>query len=303
VSEPPTDRALPADDVQREALHNEVHARPPARIRLPARVVCVAVLNDGVTREAEWEQLARLPGQRQLGLAELQPNFLRLRVGSDTVKWERHGEFTRYSIVQPLPAGLGPDARPSGLSRAQPVDAHWWRAIPGRTVAAITFGGRSAPRSRIDGDLSCDRNVIYTFHIDREVGGNFDNVPDVQVHARFARNARGECGIQLENVPGAGTVSGPIETVNEAGGIKFFAGARNDPFFFDAEGYTALVASFAAPGQSGDIAGAFRLGQPRRDSFAARNVSAIVFEMDNGALTAGGSSRVRVWATTGRIAG
>jgi hypothetical protein len=176
----------------------------------------------------------------------------------------------------------------------------------GRTVAAITFGGRSAPRSRIDGDLSCDRNVIYTFHIDREVGGNFDNVPDVSVHARFARNARGECGIQLENVPGAGTVSGPIETVNEASGIKFFAGARNDPFFFDAEGYAALVASFAAPGQSGDLVGAFRLGQPaqpRRDSFAARNVSAIVFEMDNGALTAGGSSRVRVWATTGRIAG
>lgn len=175
----------------------------------------------------------------------------------------------------------------------------------GRTVAAITFGGRSAPRSRIDGDLSCDRNVLYTFNIDREVGGSFDNVPDVQVHARFGRNARGECGVQIENVPGAGTVSGPIETVFEASGLRFFAGVRNDPFFFDAEGYTALVASFAAPGQSGDVIGAFRLGsgQARRDSFAARNVSAIVFEMDNGALTGGGSSRVRVWGTTSRIAG
>jgi hypothetical protein len=173
----------------------------------------------------------------------------------------------------------------------------------GRTVAAITFGGRPAPRSRIDGDLSCDRNVLYTFNIDREVGGNFDNVPDVQVHARFGRNARGECGVQLENVPGVGTASGPIETVFEAGGMRFFAGVRNDPFFFDGEGYSALVASFAAPGQTGDVAGAFRLGQPRRDSFAGRNISAIVFEMDNGALTAGGSSRVRVWATTSRIAG
>lgn len=173
----------------------------------------------------------------------------------------------------------------------------------GRTVGAITFAGRSAPRSRIDGDIPCDRNVIYTFHIDRETGGSFDNVADVQVHARFGRNGRGECGLQLENVPGAGTVSGPIETVFEASGLKFFAGTRNDPFFFDAEGYAALVASFAAPGQSGDVAGAFRLGQPRRDSFAARNISAIVFEMDNGALTGGGSSRVRVWATTGRIAG
>lgn len=173
----------------------------------------------------------------------------------------------------------------------------------GKTVAAITFGGRPAPRSRIDGDLPCDPNVLYTFHIDREGAGGFDNVADVQVHARFARNGRGECGVQIENVPGAGTVSGPIETVNEANGLRFFAGVRNDPFFFDAEGYAALVASFAGPGQSGDVAGAFRVGTaPRRDSFAGRNVSAIVFEMDTGALT-GAGSRVRVWGTTGRIAG
>ena len=30
---------LPPNDPQRELLHNEVHARPPARIRLPALVV------------------------------------------------------------------------------------------------------------------------------------------------------------------------------------------------------------------------------------------------------------------------
>ncbi len=179
-----------------------------------------------------------------------------------------------------------------------------------RTVAAITFGGRSAPRSRIDGDLACDPNVLYTMSIDREgATGGFDNIPDVQIHARFGRNGKGECGVQLENVPGAGgTVSGPIETVFESSnGLRFFAGVRNDPFFFDAEGFAALVASFAAPGQSGDVVGAFRLGggQPRRDSFANRNVSAIVFEMDNSALAPAGMlrPRVRVWATTSRIAG
>lgn len=179
-----------------------------------------------------------------------------------------------------------------------------------RTVAAITFGGRPAPRSRIDGDLACDPNVLYTLHIDREgASGGFDDVADVQVHARFGRNGRGECGVQLENVPGAGgTVSGPVETVFEsATGLRFFAGVRNDPFFFDAEGFAALVASFAGPGQSGDLVGAFRLGggQPRRDSFAFRNVSAIVFEMDNAALAPAGMlrPRVRVWATTARIAG
>lgn len=180
-----------------------------------------------------------------------------------------------------------------------------------RTVAAITFGGRSAPRSRIDGSFYCDPNVLYTLNIDRaNASGAFDSIPDVQIYARFGKNYSGDCGLQLENVPGAGgTFSGPVEQVFESStGLKAFAGLRNDPFFFDAEGYAALIASFAGAGQSGDVVGAFRLAgsQPRRDSFANRNVSAIVFEIDNNMLApVSGSTRprVRVWATTARLAG
>ncbi len=180
-----------------------------------------------------------------------------------------------------------------------------------KTVAAVTFGGRSAPRSRIDGSFYCDSGVLYTLNIDRaDAAGNFDNIPDVQVFARFGKDAANNCGLQLENVPGAGgTFSGATEKViTSSGGMKAFAGLRNDPFFFDAEGYTALIGSFAGPGQSGDVVGAFRLAgnQARRDSFAFRNVSAIVFEMSNDALApavGGVRPKVRVWATTGRVAG
>jgi Domain of unknown function (DUF4331) len=180
-----------------------------------------------------------------------------------------------------------------------------------KTVAAITFGGRAAPRSRIDGAFYCDPNVLYTLHIDRaDAAGNFDNVPDVEVLVRLARNQLGTCGMQLENVPGAGgTFAGAVEQVfTSSAGMRAFAGLRNDPFFFDAEGYTALVASFAGAGQSGDLIGSFRLtgNQPRRDSFAFRNVSAIVFEMSNDVLAPavnGVRPKVRVWATTGRLAG
>jgi hypothetical protein len=178
------------------------------------------------------------------------------------------------------------------------------------TVGAITFGGRSAPRSRIDGSFYCDPDVVYVFNIDREdPTRGFDSIPDVQVIARLGKDPGGGCGLQLENVPGAGgTFSGPIEEVfTSPSGSRAFAGLRNDPFFFDAEGYAALVASFAAPGQSGDVLGAFRLtgNQPRRDSFANRNVSAIVFEMPNVALappTGNFRPRVKVWGTTARIA-
>ena len=41
---------LPPNHAQRSLLHNELHARPNARIRIPALVVYVAVLNEGISR-------------------------------------------------------------------------------------------------------------------------------------------------------------------------------------------------------------------------------------------------------------
>lgn len=132
-------KALPVDDALREVLHNEVHARPPARIRLPALVVYVAVLNEGVSREQEWQHMRLLPGQQDLTQDQLAGNFLRLRFANHTLKWERHTEFTRYSIVQALPSHVLETGDEAELMRALVVDTAWLASIPGRTVAAITM--------------------------------------------------------------------------------------------------------------------------------------------------------------------
>ena len=128
---------LPPDDSLRTTLHNEVHARPAARVRLPALVIFVAVLNEGIHREQEWEHLCRLPGQDNLPLDSLHGNFVRLILDGYTVKWERHTEFTRYSIVQPLPDAATLGASQPDLLCAMRVAPQWLCAIPGRTVAAI----------------------------------------------------------------------------------------------------------------------------------------------------------------------
>jgi uncharacterized membrane-anchored protein len=134
-------RLLPADAPLRATLHNEVHARPAARIRLPALIVYVAVLNADVSREQECAHLRLLPNQQDLPLESLANNFLRLRFDSYTLKWERHTEFTRYSIVQPLPehANLGAVVGPPepDLSSDLVIAADWLRSLPGQTVAAI----------------------------------------------------------------------------------------------------------------------------------------------------------------------
>ncbi|MCY7371455.1 MAG: DUF3422 domain-containing protein [Polaromonas sp.] len=144
---------LPPDDTERATLHNEVHARPSARLRLPALIVYVAVLNEGVTREQEWQHLRQLTGQQALPEDALDNNFLRLRFAGFTVKWERHSEFTRLSIVQPLADGalLGQD-RPQELG-APVVSAAWLRCIPGRTIAAIEL-------AMVPGDLSDDAQLM-----------------------------------------------------------------------------------------------------------------------------------------------
>ena len=132
-----TSRFLPSEDAQRRELHNEVHARPSARVRLPALIVYVAVLNEGVSREQELAHLRLLPGHADLSLERMQGNFLRLRCDHFTVKWERHTEFTRYSLVQPLPEGAGLGASAPDLHQALALPPGWVGAIPGRTVAAI----------------------------------------------------------------------------------------------------------------------------------------------------------------------
>lgn len=136
---------LPLDDTHRLTLHNEVHARPSARIRLPALIFDVTVLHEGITREMAWAHMCQLPGRADLTLERLQDNFLRLRGDGFTLKWERHNEFSRYTIVQPLPAHITLEAATPDLMSHLAVPADWLQQIPGRTVSAIQLVMLNAP--------------------------------------------------------------------------------------------------------------------------------------------------------------
>lgn len=177
-----------------------------------------------------------------------------------------------------------------------------------RLIGAMTFGGRPAPRSRTD-IVYCDPKLIYVLNIGRaNAAGAFTNQPVIKVVARFGKSDTGACGLQLENVPGAGgTFSGANETIlRSSTGLRGFAGQRNDPFFFDAEGYNGMVAAFDAAAPSGGyLVNSFGLGtRARRDSFANRNITAIVFEMDLDVVAPAAANGVRpkiqAWATTAR---
>ena len=127
---------LPIDHTARVELHAEIHARPHARIRIPALVTNVSVLSAGVTVEDELHVLRQLPGQASLSRADMMQSFLRLHIGDYLVKWERHGEFTRYSITQALPSHADWDAANPDISTMLNLPAGWLESIPGKTISA-----------------------------------------------------------------------------------------------------------------------------------------------------------------------
>jgi uncharacterized membrane-anchored protein len=128
---------LPADDSQRVALHNEIHTRPSATFKLPSLIVYVAVLNAGISSSDECAHLQRLPGHQDLDIDKLKGNFLKLECSGYKVIWERHTEFTRYTIVQALPAHAGWGSQLPELTSHVATGHAWLSSIPGKTITAI----------------------------------------------------------------------------------------------------------------------------------------------------------------------
>ena len=149
---------LPPIDPQRALLHNVVHARPSQRIRLPALVVYVAVFNVGVTLRQECEHLRRLPCQEALVIGQMQNNFLRLRLQGCTLRWERHSEFTSYSLVQHLPEVAQLGATDPELLSFLTLPEGWLAGIPGRTFAAIKLAMVHGDLNRPGETLALARN-------------------------------------------------------------------------------------------------------------------------------------------------
>lgn len=138
--------ALPADHPQRLALAEEVHARPPQALGAPARVSHLAVLVEPSQRAAEREHLAQLC--RLLGQPLPTSDAGQVLLGHDALqlKWERHGEFSGYTVIA---EGAGDQAQPFAEAASARLPAGWLAAVPGRTLVAahVLLWPAEAPES------------------------------------------------------------------------------------------------------------------------------------------------------------
>lgn len=189
-------------------------------------------------------------------------------------------------IVQPTPAGAADHVEAPG-SAADPAaditDYYAWHKGTGveqRLVLVVDFAGLNAPIAGQTGTY--DRDVLYVFHIDKDG----DNQPDESIEARFGKNGAGQWGLRVSGLPGGASLEGPVGTTLEGdGGVKAWAGLRDDPFFFDLTGFQQTLATGTVAFDSSN------------DDFAGTNVTSIVIEIPSGDL----GTSIQTWGETRRI--
>ena len=134
----------PHDDPRRRALHDEIHARPPARLTTPERIAHLALSIPPEERAAEEEALAALALQHGVPAPSFDSGYLWLECGAFRLKWERHTEFSAITVH----CALDPDA-PWNARALEVVPAVWRASLPGSTIVYAEVDVRRG----VEGDL------------------------------------------------------------------------------------------------------------------------------------------------------
>ena len=185
---------------------------------------------------------------------------------------------------------------PGGNLQLDITDVYAFRARSGSSVLVMNVNGLTAPGKRpvfASGvpNVSRTKAATYWFRVDNDG----DAVAEVNLGVSFSKpNAD---GVQTMTVTRNGkrlvtgrTSPGTSVTVNRTGAVRAYAGLRDDPFFFDLDGFVNILSKESGKSFLGCT-------RPRTDFFAGKNVSSIVVELP-AAMLRGDSSRIGVWAAT-----
>jgi Domain of unknown function (DUF4331) len=155
--------------------------------------------------------------------------------------------------------------------------------------------------------------VQYVFHVNSSKGFGMAQT-ETLIMCTFAADQTLQCWAGDEYV--TGDASAEKGLTSESGALKVFAGLRDDPFFFNLDGFNAaadIVRGAGAipdadedgcPDVPGDVAGQIvtQLGTAPKggkaiDFFAGLNTLAIVVQIDKELVTGGGPT-LAVWGST-----
>ncbi len=122
---------LPPDHPQRRALADEAHARPPEPLQGPSRATHVALLVEHDHRELERTHLATLCQRFGVLPPAAGATHFSAALGGLRIKWERHGEFSGYTVFAD---GISPE--PFSEPALGLLPPGWLAGLPGQTIVA-----------------------------------------------------------------------------------------------------------------------------------------------------------------------
>ena len=182
------------------------------------------------------------------------------------------------------PARTDPAVDPTPDIPADIADVYAWHDGT-NAYFSVTFAGPQAAGTA----GFYDRDVLYTLNISTAAPGT---TPEVAIRWRFGPGTNGTGnGVRFENLPGLNnaTLTCRVEQTDcQAGGVRAYAGLRDDPFFFDLQGFNDTVAT-----------GTLMFNRAR-NFFAGKNDTAVVLQIPISSL---GSGPIDVWSTTARFGG
>ena len=167
---------------------------------------------------------------------------------------------------------------------------------PDNLVVVVNVNPLTAPAQNTSRNFAS--GVAYNIHVDN----SGDLVADATATFTFSGSTFTVSGLgdpitgSVTQPSGSATANAPI--IAEAGGIRAFAGQRDEPFFMDFVGFVNFVSGPFVP-----ASGLRPAGETPSDTFAGTNVSSIVLELPIVALTGGADSSsgvIRAWASTSR---
>jgi len=172
------DGLLPRDYPQRQALADEVHARPPQALETPCRASYVALAVSAEDRRGEDAHLAALFAAHGATPPAPGATHVSAQLGALRVRRELHGEFTSYTFVAP-----GLSATPFSEPPAAMLPPGWLAATPGRVVAAVH--AKVIPADGAEGDPQfLARHFAGNLVVGSDVGQGCGRLySDVRLHA------------------------------------------------------------------------------------------------------------------------
>lgn len=117
----------------RDRLFNELHTRPFPVLAQGARVSQLALLHDSATVADEFSHLQQLCERLGIAVPSSDAACHHLDFGHVELRWERHTEFSTYTVIR-QPVDVAEPFTRTALSHLPPA---WLEGLPGQVISGL----------------------------------------------------------------------------------------------------------------------------------------------------------------------